>query len=347
MMKKWITFLLVLSMVLSMTVVTSSAVSPDFGEVTVNLDRKFVFEKAMKGYGMMVGGVQTDDGGGGNIDPSNPWIFEVIIVKDGSRFTVDGSYNANCKFIAHEVDGLENGAVMFNKDTQKYRTVTSGRVDDMFNPSGLSAIEGIWFVDGGMYGSPYWIILESQMMQFPLVLTEGPEEPVQKSVFQSTAEVTEVSIADMDYDNFTVTVTNNTAANDTSLFALMVVSDIVTVTPFSSEVPAYSARDYEFTVMGHAGNANELNTVITNPEKIMDMYIVKFESVDEYTEFFGTIPVEAVSFQSVQNANEGNIQLCNSTSGNRWLKSMGLSRKDSPTVYPGDDHSVCVTLDIN
>ena len=165
------------------------------------------------------------------------------------------------------------------------------------------------------------------------------------SSFQSTAKLTAVHSADMDYDEFDVKITNSTDTLDRGTVALVVASDEATVSFIDYEVEPNSSRTYSVCATGHIGHATQKLELLSGLEKYMNATIITFESDEDVDVFKATIPREARGhhYDGTLNMNDGMnaITVCFGAPGDAWLKMVGISRKTEPYLYSDDNHNQC------
>ena len=165
------------------------------------------------------------------------------------------------------------------------------------------------------------------------------------TTYQSTAELTAVRTADMDYDEFDVKITNPTDTPDRGTVALVVASNEATVSFIDYEVAPNSSRTYSVNATGHIGDMTQKLEILSGLEKYMNATIITFESDEDVDAFKATIPREArghhydgtLSMNDSMNA----ITVCYGAPGDDWLKMVGISRMGTPYLYAGDNHDQC------
>lgn len=174
--------------------------------------------------------------------------------------------------------------------------------------------------------------------------------------YQSTAEVAEIFIADLEYGGFKVRITNPTKQKDRGTIALVGVNiseDLLNegdVFFIDYELEAGESRDYMINTKGALLNMAMKDPSTSNSKfeqgyiqitqgseiaKLLKAKLVTFESDADRDAFRATIPVEKIQ----ENRNPGDSDLiCNGKPGTEWLqKYMNITRK---TIYM-EDHSVC------
>lgn len=320
----------------------------------ISYDRSVTFSAAAVGYGLVEQPMMWTDV---VFEADTPSIYPVVVLKDSSRVTVNApeswGENPSVGFSFWEVYDIYDGKTLFDPRVSTTHDVTTGSVSQLFDGSKLGAAVIEWLKDGTHQGGMLFIS-ESQADSFPLVYP-GPERVMPyenwaqvKTAFQSTAQLTKAYIADMDYNQFDVTVTNNGDYTDVGIVALVLASDIATVTLMNYEVPAHSSKTYSVTCVGHMGSSDSRLTMVSGMEKYVNASIVHFESVDDCYAFCNTIVFEVNAENNTkvqQNLDAGSFMVCNSTAGSNWLKSVGMTRKAQPPVYPYEDHGQCTTVD--
>lgn len=197
--------------------------------------------------------------------------------------------------------------------------------------------EGLHMVsDGGYCNDCGGSILEqSTEVQMP--------EPTR---YKSTAKLTAVGAADMDYGCFTVTVTNDTDNPDSGTVALVLASSQATVSFLDYNVPAHSSRSYEIGVVGHVANTTlQLFQYFNSWEGMVNASIITFESDDDLAAYQATVPVE----QNTQHCGgiilqlqEGTELICYGQPGDAWIYNYaGITRTEPHYQYPDDNHELC------
>lgn len=172
------------------------------------------------------------------------------------------------------------------------------------------------------------------------------EEPIvsEPTKYQSIAKLTRVDVSEMDFNGFTVEITNSGDAVDTGTVALVAASHLGTVHFIDYELAPHSTQSYQLLVSGHIGTEYGRLSFISGAERFLNFTIITFKSDQDVSEFKSTIPQEVSTHHSGivdWNKEHGALTLCNGTPGDEWLKMVGIGRKGQPFIYPDEDHSRC------
>lgn len=333
-----------------LTTPSAAKTTPDYKttSLTDHHGTSFTFPSAATGYGISFIWGDTEE-------PTDEITSRpLIVLKDDSTFTAVKNANTD----QDSWDNLQCWNVSEDKLTLTYHvnhTFTSGsKVSDLYGRSQFSYMDDPFLVT--LYtpkGQMVFLIREKDLDRITWSYP-GPTAdwsvPTQKtSTFQSHAVLTEAYVADLAYNQFTLTVTNDTDYNDSGVVALVLVSDIVTVTPLYYEVDPHSSTQIDATCVGHIGQIDNRLTLLAELPKYLSATIIHFTSVDDYRDFFSCIPVEAnaqVNDYVNQNINIGSILVCDGTPGDTWLQTLGLQRKSPRPLSPDVSHDLCSTLDL-
>ena len=164
--------------------------------------------------------------------------------------------------------------------------------------------------------------------------------------YQSTAKLTRVDVSDMDFNSFTVEVTNSGTCTDRGTVALVLASGMGTVHFIDYEVEPGVSKTYQVLATGHIGTNTGRLELISGLENYLDFSIVHFESDEDVAAFKSTIPQEIDEGHHRDGVlswhkNYGVITLCYGTPGDEWLKTVGIGRMGQPYIYEDEDHSNC------
>lgn len=169
-----------------------------------------------------------------------------------------------------------------------------------------------------------------------------------QSRYRSTAKLTRCTIADMNYNDFELTITNPTDGYDSGTVALVLASDIGTVHFVDYTLAPEESKSYSVTVSGHMGDmyAYKLSLPSSSWSNSLNADIITFSSDEDLASYRAAIPYEQNSSwlitQGSSSGQNAHVVICNSTPGDEWLKSYtGIQRCSKPNLDTTLSHNIC------
>lgn len=164
--------------------------------------------------------------------------------------------------------------------------------------------------------------------------------------YQSTAELTNASIAELDFNVFTLTVTNPTDNYDSGTVALVLASDMGTVHFVDYELAPKESKDYPLRVAGHIGVGYDQFMVVLGKGwgAYLNADIITFESDEDRDTYRAAVVYEKNTDWYVEKGSgtDAHVVICNGQPGDNWLKTYtGIGRHDRPYLDPALSHNIC------
>lgn len=181
-----------------------------------------------------------------------------------------------------------------------------------------------------------------------LVLYVVQRKPAVRTRYQSTAELTNAYIADLNYTGFEVTVTNPTDSYDSGMVALVLASYMGSVHFVDYELAPHESKAYDVQVSGHIGNTTKDSLVILGSGwgEYLNADIITFTDDADRDAYRATVPCEReesyYSGTMTQQKDGVRLILCFGQPGDDWLKKYtGIARKGQPFQYDDITHNIC------
>ena len=340
--KRILSLFLTLALCMGLTVPASAAQSYQYEELTFTdtYGNTYTFDKAAYFFSITLSWYEDEA-------REQKEAFPVVVLKDNSRVKVSGQ--SSMLDSGHEGYANLQGWKIYDGYYEYVvnKTFTSGSVNDMIRADEGANAFCAYIMDGNTKRMTFFVTEQYASEMDLIPLTNEPNTA--STMFQSTATLTAAAMADMDYNSFTVTVTNNTDATDVGIVALVLASDIITVSPMSYEVPAHSSVDYEVNTVGHMGHLDSRLTLVSGIENYVNASVVHFESIEDYYAFCESFPVESNEDNGLvmQNADVGSIMVCSGAPGDLWVMELGIGRKASPADFRSNVHRQCGPLSLS
>lgn len=166
--------------------------------------------------------------------------------------------------------------------------------------------------------------------------------------YQSTAELTNACVAEMDIDGFTLTVTNPNDSYDSGTIALVLASQMGTVHFVDYELAPKESKDYHIQVVGHIGVELDKFMVVLGKGwgANLNADIITFKSDEDRDTYRSAVVYEenldAIVTQLSSAGTNPHVVVCNGQPGDEWLKNYtGIQRRGKPHQYPEITHDIC------
>lgn len=187
------------------------------------------------------------------------------------------------------------------------------------------------------------------MISYPgPVIDNTPAKSEETTRYQSTAELTNAYIADLNYTGFEVTVTNPTDSYDSGTVALVLASYMGSVHFVDYELAPHESKTYDVQVSGHIGNTTKDSLVILGSGwgEYLNADIITFTDDADRDAYRATVPCEReeshYSGTMAQQKDGVRLILCFGQPGEDWLKEYtGITRKGQPFQYDDITHNIC------
>lgn len=185
------------------------------------------------------------------------------------------------------------------------------------------------------------------MISYPgPAIDNTPAKPVETTRYQSTAELTGATVAEMDYNDFTLTVTNPTDSRDSGTVALVLASKQATVHFVDYDLAPRESKDYHVVVSGHVGVGADEKMVVLGKGwgAYLNGDIITFESDADRDAYRTAVVYEENTDWYVEQGTGTNahVVICNGQPGDGWLKQYtGIERHDKPNLNPVLSHDIC------
>lgn len=172
-------------------------------------------------------------------------------------------------------------------------------------------------------------------------------KPLAQTRYQSTGELTNVFIAEMTFNKFTVTVTNPTDGYDSGTIALVVASHMGTVHFIDYELSPRESREYSVLIVGHVGLEGDSFRVILGKGwgAYMNAAVITFKSDTDRDAYRAAVVYEEnLDYHVSQGAMEGNayVVICNGQPGDDWFKSYTSIELHHKTAQDASvTHDIC------
>lgn len=168
----------------------------------------------------------------------------------------------------------------------------------------------------------------------------------ERTRYQSTAKLTKGSIADLNYDDFEVTITNPTDAYDSGTVALVLASDRVTIHFVDYALAPKESRAYSVAVSGHMAIPYGQSLTLLNAGwgAFLNADIITFDSDEDRDAYRSAVVYEENIDHYVTQGTGKNVHvvICDEQPGDDWLKKYtGIERKNKPDLNPAFSHNRC------
>ena len=152
----------------------------------------------------------------------------------------------------------------------------------------------------------------------------------------------------MDFDDFTLTITNPTDGYDSGTVALVMASDMATVHFVDYSLAPKEHKEYHVVVEGLVGLGIDQYMIALGKGwgAYLNADIITFESDADRDAYRDAVIYEKnidnhVSQGAASNAN-AYVVICNGQPGDDWLKQYtGIGRHDKPYLDPALSHDIC------
>lgn len=173
-------------------------------------------------------------------------------------------------------------------------------------------------------------------------------KPMAQTRYQSTAELTSVGIAELDFSYFTLTITNSTDSYDSGTIALVLASHMGTIHFVDYELAPMESKDFFLSVPGHIGvGFNEFMVVLDKGwGAYLNADIITFKSDEDLGAYLSAVVYEENLDYYVEGGTNAGVNtyvvICNGQPGDDWLKNYtGIQRHDKPHLDPEISHDIC------
>lgn len=186
---------------------------------------------------------------------------------------------------------------------------------------------------------------DGQIETIPYVVQR---KPVAQTRYQSTAKLTNACIAEMDYNDFTLTITNPTDSRDSGTVALVLASGMGTVHFVDYDLAAKESKEYHVAVSGHVGVGADRSMVVLSKGwgAYLNADIITFKSDEDRDTYRASVVYEKnmdhYVTQGSGNGASARVVICNGQPGDDWLKNYtGIGRHDKPYQSSTRSHDIC------
>ena len=280
-----------------------------------------------------------------------------VILKEGSTVSLTEGYTEDNGFICMDIQIRNVVGDFMSVDCRSYYGSTVA-VEELYRSS-CSWLEYEMEDALGYIITPQKqrvvILLENtaeahrDMISYPgPAIDNTPAKPEETTRYQSTAELTDATVAELDYNDFTLTVTNPTDSQDSGTVALVLASKMATVHFVDYDLGPKESKEYHVIVSGHIGVGYDQFMVLLGKGwgAYLNADIITFESDADRDAYRAAVVYEenmngTVSQGSASGAN-AHVVICNGQPGDNWLKQYtGIGRHDKPYLDPALSHDIC------
>ncbi len=211
--------------------------------------------------------------------------------------------------------------------------------------------EGLTTGDNLTLTEPGYYFIEGKLpdgdMNRAILVCVG-EQAGPTSRYQSTAQLTKGSIADLNYNDFALTITNPTDNYDSGTVALVLASDKASLHFVDYALAPQESKTYSVTVAGHMGikYGHQLTLLDGGWGAFLNAAIITFES-DKDRDAYRNAAVYEKNIDNNVTQGSGNganahVIICNGQPGDDWLKKYtGIGRHHKPYLDPAINHDIC------
>lgn len=192
------------------------------------------------------------------------------------------------------------------------------------------------------------VVVREKNMTTRFGLKLDPNAVPKTSRYQSTAELTGATVAEMNYNDFTLTVTNPTDNRDSGTVALVLASKMATVHFIDYDLAPKESKEYHVVVSGHVGVGADEKMVVLGKGwgAYLNADIITFTDDADRDAYRATVPCEREESHyggtMAQQEDGVRLILCYGQPGDDWLKKYtGIARKSEPHQYNDITHNIC------